>query len=87
MNFAKLEKIHSAKRARSAERSRFYIFGYSTGRNRTSFPAERSVVTGNLRAMSALPPKADIGERYLDVRLVPIADLAALFDHLVGLAE
>jgi hypothetical protein len=28
------------------------------------------------RLMSALPPKADIGRRQLDVRFVPIADIA-----------
>jgi hypothetical protein len=27
--------------------------------------------------MSALPPKADIGRRQLDVRFVPIADVSA----------
>jgi hypothetical protein len=36
--------------------------------------------------MSALPPKADIAERNWDVRFVPKADIAALFDHLVGAA-
>ena len=34
--------------------------------------------------MSALPPKADIGTQPHDVRFVPKADIAALFDHLVG---
>jgi hypothetical protein len=39
--------------------------------------------------MSALPPKADIAERRLDVRFVPKADSRTaakdgLFDHLVG---
>ena len=39
--------------------------------------------------MSALPPKADIAERRLDVRVVPKADKVhcsktLLFDHLVG---
>jgi hypothetical protein len=29
-----------------------------------------------VRVMSALPPKADIGERNRDVRFVPIADIA-----------
>ena len=34
--------------------------------------------------MSALPPKADIGTRPLNVRFVPKADIAqCLFDHLV----
>jgi hypothetical protein len=28
-----------------------------------------------LNGMSALPPKADIGKRWLDVRFVPIADI------------
>ncbi len=32
--------------------------------------------THKSRPMSALPPKADIGKRGQDVRLVPIADLA-----------
>jgi hypothetical protein len=35
-------------------------------------------------AMSALPPKADIAGRQLDVRFVPIADIETLFDHLVS---
>ena len=41
-------------------------------------------------AMSALPPKADVAGRQLDVRFVPKADIPrlrprlALFDHLVG---
>jgi hypothetical protein len=41
-------------------------------------------------AMSALPPKADIAERDLDVRFVPKTDIMqcskrlALFDHLIG---
>ena len=39
--------------------------------------------------MSALHPKADIGERNWDIRFVPKADSCtaakiALFDHLVG---
>jgi hypothetical protein len=35
--------------------------------------------------MSALPPKADIAGRRLDVRFVPKADIEPLlFDHLVG---
>jgi hypothetical protein len=36
--------------------------------------------------MSALPPKADIAERDLDVRFVPKTDIL-LFDHLVGAGE
>ena len=41
-----------------------------------------------VRAMSALPPKADIGTQPRDVRFVPKADISrcgrpALFDHLV----
>jgi hypothetical protein len=32
--------------------------------------------------MSALPPKADIGERQLDVRFVPKADMAKLSELL-----
>jgi hypothetical protein len=34
--------------------------------------------------MSALPPKADIAGRRLDVRFVPITDVAASLDHLEG---
>jgi hypothetical protein len=37
--------------------------------------------------MSALPPKADIDGRRLDVRFVPKADISQLFDHLVGARE
>jgi hypothetical protein len=37
--------------------------------------------------MSALPPKADIKQTFLDVRFVPIADIDRLFDHLVGAGE
>jgi hypothetical protein len=52
--------------------------------------------------MSALPPKADIGERdrnvrfvpkgdigrrQLDVRFVPKTDMAQLFDHFVGVQQ
>jgi hypothetical protein len=36
--------------------------------------------------MSALPPKADIAERDLDVRFVPKADIR-LFNHLVCKCE
>jgi hypothetical protein len=36
--------------------------------------------------MSALPPKADIGWHVSNVRFVPIADIAASVDHLVGAA-
>jgi hypothetical protein len=38
-------------------------------------------------AMSALPPKADIGTQSPNVRFVPITDIAASFDHLVGASE
>jgi hypothetical protein len=34
--------------------------------------------------MSTLPPKADIDERDCHVRFVPITDVAASLDHLVG---
>jgi hypothetical protein len=34
--------------------------------------------------MSALPPKADIVWHRGNVRFVPKADIASLFDHLVG---
>ena len=38
--------------------------------------------------MSALPPKADIANRYRHVRFVPKADNPArLFDRLVGVAD
>ena len=37
--------------------------------------------------MSALPPKADMGGATRDVRFVPIADIANLFDQLVGASE
>ena len=37
--------------------------------------------------MSALPPKADIGSTYLNVRFVPKADIGTLFDHLAGFDE
>ncbi len=37
--------------------------------------------------MSALPPKADIADCDEDVRFVPKADIAALFDHLVRATE
>jgi hypothetical protein len=37
-----------------------------------------------IRVISALPPKADIGQPHWDVRLVPKAAIAASFDHLVG---
>ena len=36
--------------------------------------------------MSALPPKADIRQRHLDVRFVPKADIG-LFDHLISAGE
>jgi hypothetical protein len=43
----------------------------------------------NVRAMSALPPKADIDQHRPDVRFVPKADILrcgknSLFDHLIG---
>ena len=34
--------------------------------------------------MSALPPKADIGTQPRDVRFVPEADIAHLFDHPIS---
>jgi hypothetical protein len=37
--------------------------------------------------MSALPPIADMCSATRYVRFVPIADIAALFDHLVGTRE
>ena len=40
-----------------------------------------------VRAMSALPPKADIGTQSRDVRFVPKADIRELFDHPVGAGE
>ena len=39
------------------------------------------------KVMSALPPKADMCGATRDVRFVPIADIAGLFDHLVGSAD
>jgi len=46
----------------------------------------------NVRPMSALPPKADIGTHSWDVCFVPKADIVrcgktSLFDHLVGSCE
>ena len=35
------------------------------------------------KGMSALPPKADMCSATRYVRFVPIADIAALFDHLI----
>jgi len=35
-------------------------------------------------AMSALPPKADIGTQPRDVCFVPIADIGTSFDHFIG---
>ena len=34
--------------------------------------------------MSALPPKADIGQRGGNVRFVPEADIHQLFDYMIG---
>src|SRR5262245_42742151 len=39
------------------------------------------------KAMSALPPKADICSANTDVCYGPIADMACLLDHLVGAGE
>jgi hypothetical protein len=51
----------------------------ASGHKRTSRPENST---------SALPPKADIGGRELDVRFVPKADIAqTLLDHLVGASE
>ena len=36
------------------------------------------------RAMSALPPKADIDRACRDVRFVPKADIRILFEQLIG---
>ena len=48
----------------------------------------------DISAMSALPPKADIGSTCQDVRFVPKADIPrrsegrmSLFDHLVGVDD
>ena len=41
----------------------------------------------DVKAMSALPPKADIDPQPANVRFVPIADMAHLFDHLVCTRE
>jgi hypothetical protein len=47
------------------------------------FPSARRIdqeqAFRNVRAMSALPPKADIGERNWDVRFVPKADVGAAY--------
>jgi hypothetical protein len=43
---------------------------------------QKRTLTTN-RAMSALPPKADMVRHSSDVRFVPKADIAASFDHLV----
>jgi hypothetical protein len=37
---------------------------------------------GKVRLMSALPPKVDIGTQSWNVRFVPIADIASLFDKV-----
>jgi hypothetical protein len=37
--------------------------------------------------MSALPPKADIKKRIVDVRFVPKGTLTTLFNHLVGVTR
>ena len=39
------------------------------------------------KVMSALPPNADMCGAIWDVRFVPIADIPALFDHLIGACE
>ena len=39
------------------------------------------------KAMSALPPKADMCSAAAYVRFVPIADIRHSFDHLVGAAK
>ena len=39
------------------------------------------------KGMSALPPKADMCSALGDVRFVPIADIAASQDHIVGAAK
>jgi len=39
------------------------------------------------KAMSALPPKADMCGALAHVRFVPIADIVLLFDQLVGARE
>jgi hypothetical protein len=43
---------------------------------------------GCARAMSAIPPKADIAKRRCDVRFVPKADITSgLIDYFIGAAE
>jgi len=37
-----------------------------------------------LQSMSALPPKADIGTQWWNVRFVPKADIRILFEQLIG---
>jgi hypothetical protein len=40
---------------------------------------------GHVRAMSALPPKADIGTQPRDVRFVPKADIYQLLSGTLGI--
>ena len=49
------------------------------------FGSKADICSAN--GMSALPPKADIRRLGSDVRFVPVADMAQLFDHLVGAGE
>ena len=42
---------------------------------------------GAQKVMSALPPKADMCGAQAHVRFVPIADIAASQDHIVGAAK
>ena len=46
------------------------------------FGSERDIATDQLN--SALPPKADIDERWFDVRFVPKADIGVSFNDFIG---
>jgi len=48
--------------------------------------ARRDATRAHVMAMSALPPKADIGTRSRDVRFVPIADIVGCLLHLAPLS-
>jgi hypothetical protein len=48
-------------------------------------PTRQNRTLKRLRPMSALPPKADIAERQLDVRFVPDSDMA-LAQKMIGIA-
>ena len=78
-----LAPINIRPKARMADRSN----GISTlkGRGMSALGQKRTFAVQYV--MSALPPKADMCGALGDVRYVPIADIAYLFDHLVGAGE